>query len=136
MRYSSFGRVFQTHLFFKSIFLKTPTINGRMDGRSCSCMLIMKIILNLNMIGRIGIWDIHLISLLFQLVSLNSFNWYQFWPFLYTHICLYVCMFFLNSNGINFYWYLIFHTYIFVDSLCLDMYVYFSLYKTYICLED
>ena len=28
------------------------------------------------------------------------------------------------------------HAYIFVDSLCLDMYVYFSLYRTYIYLED
>ena len=28
------------------------------------------------------------------------------------------------------------HAHIIVDSLCLDMYVYFSLYLTYICLEE
>ena len=43
----------------------------------------------------------------FQLVSILIF--------LYTHICL--CMYAFYSNGINLYWYLIFHTYMFY--LCL-----------------
>ena len=61
-------------------------------GDHAHVCFILKIILNLNMIGRIGYMSYTLILLLFQLVSLDSFNWYQFWPFLYTHICLYVCM--------------------------------------------
>ena len=47
----------------------------------------------------------------FQLVSILIF--------LYTHMCL--CMYTFNSNGINFYWYLIVHTY--MSYLCL-LYLY------------
>ena len=85
-------------------------------GDHAHVCFIVKIILNLTMNGRIGIWDIHLILLLFLLVSLNSFNWYQFWHFLYTHIFsyMYACI----SKNINFNWYLSFHTYIYICFSC------------------
>ena len=101
--YSSYGSDFQTNYTF-NLFLKTPTIDGRMDGRSCSCMLYNKNHFKLEHDWVVGNMRYTLILLLFQLISLNSFNWYQFWSFLYTYICLYVCMFF-NSNSINFDWY-------------------------------
>ena len=49
------------------------------------------------------IWVIHLtLLLLFQLVSLSSFNRYQYDTFLYTHMCLFcVCMFALHIVSIS-----------------------------------
>ena len=40
------------------------------------------------------------ILLLFQLVSLNSFNWYQFWSFCIL-ICVYVCMLSISMVSIS-----------------------------------
>ena len=62
------------------------------------------------------IWDIHML-LLFQLVSLNSFNWYQFDPFCILIIVYCVCMFF---NWYHLLWLvlILFHTHIHV-YLCL-----------------
>ena len=103
--YSSYGRCFQTYKKFSNLFLKTPTVHGRMDGRSCSCMLYNENHFKLEHDWVVVIWCIHLIIIIcFNWYHWDSFNWYQFWPFLYTHICLYVCMFF-NSNSINFDWY-------------------------------
>ena len=85
-----------------------------MDGRSCSCMLYIENLFNLDhewedrnmrytldlIVVSIGIIEF------FQLVSILSF--------LYTHIFL--CMYAYISNSINFDWYLNFHTYI--DFIC------------------
>ena len=59
------------------------------------------------------LWVIHMILLLFQLVSLNHFNWYQFDSiFVYAHILfyIYVC--------INFTWYTHFHIYLHFMLIC------------------
>ena len=102
---------------FSNLFLKTPTFYGRIDGRSCSCMLycenhfnfehdwedrIMRYTLDLIVvsIGIIGF---------FQLVSIIDI-------FLYTH--MFLCMYAYISNNINFDWYPIF-SYIYVFLLCL-----------------
>ena len=45
-----YGRVFK-HTIFSNLFLKTPTFHRRLDGRPFLVCFILKIILNLSMIG-------------------------------------------------------------------------------------
>ena len=95
---------------FSNLFLKTLPSKGGWMGDHAHVCFIVKIILNVNMIGRIGYmrytFDIIVVSIgiigFFQLVSILTF--------LYTHI--FVCMYAFISYSINFDWYLTFHTYI------------------------
>ena len=88
---------FFKQIIFSNLFLKTPTFHGRMDGRSCSCMLYSENHLNLNMIGRIGnmsyTFDIIVVSIgiigFFQLVSILTFLVYSY------NVFVYVCFQFL-----------------------------------------
>ena len=67
------------HTIFSNPFLKTPTFYGRMDGRSCSCMHYSENLFKLEHDWEDRLYDVYTWSLLlFQLVSLNSFIWYQY----------------------------------------------------------
>ena len=90
-----YGRVFKHTIFFKPIFLKPPTFHGRLDGRSCSCILYCENHFNLEHDGRLGnmryTLDLIVISIgiigFFQLVS-------KLIIFVYTHILFsYICMY-------------------------------------------
>ena len=97
--------------YFLNLFLKTPTFHGRLDGRSCSCMLYSENLFKLvhewvvgnmrytldNIVVSIGIIGF------FQLVSILTFIVYSY---------IFLCMYAYSSNSINFDWYLNFHTYI------------------------
>ena len=105
MRYSSYGRDFQTYIIFKSIFWKPlPSMGGWMGDHAHVCFIV-KIILKLDheMGGRLYELYTWPYFCYFQLVSLNSFNWYQYDIFLYTHICL--CFIYVWKVDTNWNWY-------------------------------
>ena len=70
---------------FSNLFLKTPTHNGRLDGRPCLVCIIKNLFKHVHEMGgreyELYTW----FSLCFQLVSQLIF-------ILYTHICLYICI--------------------------------------------
>ena len=84
--YSSHDRVFKHTIFSKPI-LKTPTFNGRLDGRSCSYMLYSENHFKLEHDWVVGIMrytlDLIVVSIgiieFFQLVSILTFLcWLRF----------------------------------------------------------
>ena len=104
-------------------------MGGWMGDHAHVC-LIVYIILNLIMKWVVVDMSHTLDLLLFQLVSLNPFNWYQYDIFLYTHICLcfiYVCLH-LTQYQIPIDIYLL-HTYMQKIYLCL-LYPYIFKHKT------
>ena len=58
-----------SNTFFSNLFLKTPTFHGRMDGRSCSCMLYIENHFKLEHDWVVVIWVI--------LWYYCCFNWYH-----------------------------------------------------------
>ena len=101
---------FSNILYFSNLFLKTPTFHGRMDGRSCSCMLYIENLFKLEhdwedrnmrytldlIVVSIGIIEF------FQLVSILTF-------LVYSYIFVYVC---LHFKEYQFQLVSTFHTYI------------------------
>ena len=86
---------FSNILYFSNLFLKTPTIHGRMDGRSCSCMLY-----NENHLRLEHDWEDS--YMMYTLDHYCCFNWYHWnffsiginmYIFLYTHICFVLYMY-------------------------------------------
>ena len=70
---------FKQTIFFKPI-LKTPTIDGRLDGRSCLCMLYIE-----NHFKHEHDWVVGYMSYTLDLIIVVSigiielfFNWYQY----------------------------------------------------------
>ena len=83
---------FSIKAYFQIFFLKTPTIDGWLDGRSCSCMLYIENQFKLEpWLG--GSYMMYTLDhyCCFQLVSLDSFNWYQYWH----SFCILIYMFFI-----------------------------------------
>ena len=114
--------VFKQTIFFKPIFENPYLPKGGWFGDHALYDLIMKIIFKHvhEMGGRI--WDIHLILLLFLLVSLDLFIWYQYWLFCILIYCFCVCM--LSFCIINFDWYSFFiRLYMFLFVLTISLYL-------------
>jgi len=85
-------------------------MGGWMGDHAHVCF-IMKIILNLIMKWVVVVMSHTLDLLLFQLVSLNFFNWYQSWhTFVYSYM-FYICMLTLHIVSISIGIYFL-HTYI------------------------
>ena len=106
------GSSFQTSYICKPIENPYHQKGGWMGDHAHVCFIV-KIIVNLNMKWVVGIWDIHLILLLFQLVSLNSFNLVS----ILTSFCIliyvlfHICMLTLHIVSISIGIYFL-HTYI------------------------
>ena len=92
-----FGRVFNYAKLLSNLFLKTPSIEGRLVGRPCLVWSLLKILLNMCMKWVESNMSYTLDLLLcFQLVSLDLFNWYQYWHSfcILIYVCIYVCLYF------------------------------------------
>ena len=112
MWYSSWGRDFQQTIF-PNLFLKTPTIKGWLDGRSCSCMLYnenhFKLAHDWVVVDMRYTLDLIVVSIgiieFFQLVSiLTSFC-------ILIYVLFYICMLTLHIVSISIGIYFL-HTYI------------------------
>ena len=102
---------------FSNLFLKTPSIEGWLDGRPFLVSLIE------NLFKQVHDW---VEGMSYTLDSHCVFNWYHNWYFVYSYLFIY--MYASTSNSINFNWYLIFHIYIYVFWLCL-LYLYIFKHK-------
>ena len=131
---------FSNKLSFSNLFLKTPTFYGRLDGRSCSCVLYSENYFKLEHEWVVGNMRYTSDIIVVSIVSLDSFNWYQYWHFLYTHIYfLYVCMLTLQIVSILIGTHFS-YTYIFFMYVCLYFIEYqfrlvsnFHTYRCFIC---
>ena len=105
MRYSSCGRVFKhVIIIFKLIFENSYPIRA-VGWATMPCMLLIENQFK-HVHEREVVWVIHLILIIFLIgIPIDIFM------FVYSSLVFYICMFQI-SKSINFYWYLLFHTYI------------------------
>ena len=114
-----FGRVFQTCYIFKSYFWKLlPNKGGWMGDHALYTLL--EYLLNSCIIREVA-WVIYLILIIFSIgIPIDIFLLVN------SSLVFFICML-QNFKSINFYWYLLFHTYIWFD-------LYFYILKHKLCL--